>query len=125
MNKPIPRHDDTCMTHGRYRMALMRNIAAFFVVLSPGLCVSAAAAATLNAASASYADVSAAVSAASSGDTVRVPAGSATWSSQLNISKGILLQGAGIGQTVITSNIRDGDRKVLTSYVSTNPRLNE
>jgi hypothetical protein len=55
------------------------------------------------AASASFADVSAAVSAASAGDTVTVPAGQAVWSDPLVITKGISLVGAGIGQTVITS----------------------
>ena len=43
-------------------------------------------AATINAASCSYADVSAAVSAASPGDTVSVPSGTCTWNTQLNIT---------------------------------------
>jgi hypothetical protein len=59
---------------------------------------------TITAASPSYADVSAAVSSASPGDTVIVPVGTATWSSNLIITKGIKLIGAGIGQTVITGN---------------------
>jgi hypothetical protein len=37
------------------------------------------------------------VDAASVGDIVRLPAGTATWSSGLSISKGIQLQGAGAG----------------------------
>ena len=59
-------------------------------------------AATIHAASCSYADVGAAVSAASNGDTVMVPAGQATWDNTLTITRGITLQGAGIGQTTIT-----------------------
>ena len=55
------------------------------------------------AASASLSDVQAAINAASPGDTVRVPAGSATWNDQLFITKGVSLIGAGIGQTLITS----------------------
>ena len=62
-------------------------------------------AATINAASASYEDVSAAVVAASPGDTVLVPAGSATWGSTLTITRGIVLQGAGIDQTTITGQL--------------------
>jgi PKD repeat protein len=60
--------------------------------------------ATITAASPSYADVSAAVNSAVSGDTVIVPAGTASWNSNLVINKFIRLIGAGIGQTVITSN---------------------
>jgi PKD repeat protein len=56
----------------------------------------------ITAASPSYADVSAAIAAATSGDTVMVPAGSATWSSQLMITKEIKLIGAGVGSTIIT-----------------------
>ena len=56
----------------------------------------------VTAASASLADVRAAISAAKEGDTVLVPAGSATWDSALDIRKGILLIGAGIGKTNIT-----------------------
>lgn len=57
----------------------------------------------ITATSASYADVSTAISKAQSGDTVIIPAGKTTWSSPLVITKGIKLIGAGIGQTVITS----------------------
>jgi hypothetical protein len=53
-------------------------------------------------------DVSTAISNASDGDTVTVPAGTATWSSQLTITKNITLQGAGIGQTIIYDNSPKG-----------------
>ena len=58
------------------------------------LCLGVSAhAATVPAASANLADVQAAVNSANAGDTVQVPAGSATWSAGLTISKAIILQG--------------------------------
>ena len=54
-----------------------------------------ARAAVINAASPSLADVNSAVSSASDGDTVVIPTGSATWSSQLSITKAITLGGSG------------------------------
>ena len=54
------------------------------------------------AASPSLVDVSTAIAAANAGDTIVVPAGSATWSSSLNVTKGISIIGAGIGNTIIT-----------------------
>ena len=60
---------------------------------------------THNAASASYADVNAAVGDAITGDLVVVPAGSETWDTQLLITKGITLQGAGTGSTIITRGV--------------------
>ena len=62
-------------------MAATKSIFALLAIFSLGVCVLVGDghAATQNAASASFADVSAAVAAASPGDTVQVPAGSATW----------------------------------------------
>ena len=51
--------------------------------------------ATINARSPSFADVSTAINSAKDGDTVVIPAGTAVWTSTLNITKGITL----IGQT--------------------------
>ena len=62
-------------------------------------------AATINAASCSYADVAAAVGAASGGDTVIVPSGSCSWTGTLIITQGITLSGAGVGNTIIVNNI--------------------
>ena len=59
-------------------------------------------AATIQAASCSRSDVGSAISASTYGDTVVVPSGSCTWSSTLEINKGITFQGAGVGNTVIT-----------------------
>jgi hypothetical protein len=64
----------------------------------------ASGAATLTSPSASYSDVSATITAAARGDTVIVPAGSATWSSTLNLTKGVTLQGAGRTLTLITTS---------------------
>ncbi len=61
-------------------------------------CLSAA---TWHAASTGLADVATAVNLAADGDTVTVPAGTATWTAQLTITKNITLQGAGVGQTII------------------------
>jgi len=63
--------------------------------------------------SVAYDDVNYCVNAvAIEGDSVHVPAGSATWTAMLSITKGIILQGAGIDNTVIINgiiNARAGD----------------
>jgi len=56
---------------------------------------------TIEAKSVSLADVRSAIASARDGDTVTVPAGTATWTSSLNVDKHITLQGAGPGSTVI------------------------
>ena len=48
------------------------------------------------------ADVQAAINAANPGDTVIVPAGSATWDSDLTINKSVKVIGAGIGKTIVS-----------------------
>jgi len=53
-----------------------------------------AQAATIRAASPSRADVGTAVAAAADGDTVIVPAGTASWTATLEVTKGITIQGA-------------------------------
>ncbi len=80
----------------------------------------------ITAASPSYSDVAAAIAAASAGDTVIVPAGSATWSSHLVITKPISLIGAGQGQTNITSSYAGSGGtgsadNWLISYVPSSP----
>src|ERR1700744_4330974 len=62
--------------------------------------ISGSFAATINAASGSFADVNAAVLKASQGDTVLIPPGTNTWTATLTIS-GITLQGSGTNNTVI------------------------
>ena len=87
------------------------------------LCFSANAhAATKTAASCSRADVGAAVNSASDGDTIVIPAGTCTWTSNLTISDKILvLQGAGMDQTVIVDGVNKAVEypsvpQVLTYY---------
>jgi hypothetical protein len=59
-------------------------------------------AATITATSPSLTDVTSAVNQANNGDTVKIPAGAASWPSTLTISKWLTLQGAGSNATVIT-----------------------
>lgn len=57
------------------------------------------------------ANVQAAINKAADGDTVTVPAGSCTWTTQVSITnKAITVQGAGIDSTIITANITTGTR---------------
>jgi hypothetical protein len=74
----------------------------------------------IRAASAALADVQAAVDLAANGDTVVVPAGTATWGdggSALSVGKAITVQGAGRGKTVLTISATAG------SYTSAIIRL--
>jgi hypothetical protein len=74
-------------------------------ILMTGLAISVGAdAATINAASCSRSAVQTAINGASSGDTVRVPAGTCSWATAVSIptNKKISLQGAGISSTIIT-----------------------
>jgi hypothetical protein len=68
------------------------------------LTVSSGIAGTVIAASCSQNDVQAAVNDSVDGDTVLVPPGTCAWTSSVSIpaTKGIVLQGAGIGNTVIS-----------------------
>ena len=75
-----------------------------FSVMVPALMY----AATWPAVDTQEANVAAAVANASDGDTVTVPAGTATWSAQLTITKHITMQGAGVGQTIIYDNAPKG-----------------
>jgi hypothetical protein len=58
--------------------------------------------ATIAADSASRADVATAIAAASSGDTVTIPAGTETWASRITADKPLTIIGNGVGSTVIT-----------------------
>jgi hypothetical protein len=48
--------------------------------------------------------VASCVASAGRNDTINVSAGSATWASAVNLTKGVTLTGAGVGNTVITSS---------------------
>jgi hypothetical protein len=56
------------------------------------------------AASPAWADVRDCVTAAASGDTISVPAGSATWSSTIDVAKNVAIVGAGASNTRVTMN---------------------
>ncbi len=110
----------------------MKSQRSFVLIAVAALAASAAGlfpatvvlAATWTAASCSYTDVSNAIGEASSGDTVIVPAGSATYNSSLVIAKGIIFKGAGIDQTTITANFTTQYYGIFT-YEPANPSLNE
>ena len=75
----------------------------------------AAQAANINARSPSFADVSTAVASAKNGDTVIVPAGTASWTKTLVINKPITL----IGQTTVSyTNETANDRTIILDDVS-------
>lgn len=75
--------------------------------------IPATAQAIITAQSCSRSDVAAAIAAATYGNTVNVPACSPTiWTSALTITKGITLQGAGAGNTIIVA-----DPAFPTSYL--------
>lgn len=66
------------------------------------LVAGSAEAATRVAATCSLSDIQTQVNASSAGDTVTVPAGTATWSGSLTVNKNISVIGAGTNNTVIT-----------------------
>jgi len=68
------------------------------------------AGAVVKAKSVSREDVSSAIASAHDGDTVMVPAGTASWSSHLAITKGITLQAAGNDATVILDDMPRAQR---------------
>src|SRR6266704_2680900 len=73
---------------------------ALAALLATSLCFAISSqAATWNAAGVDRTSVANAISGASSGDTVNIPAGSATWSSGITITKGITINGAGTNST--------------------------
>jgi len=80
-------------------------ITVLFLIVVSCLWASPARAAEIVAQSANYADVKAAVDAAMPGDTVRVPAGTATWTTELLINKPLSIIGAGLNneKTILTA----------------------
>ena len=77
-----------------------------WVVAAMAFALSSAAQATIiNASSPSLLNVRAAITSASNGDTVAIPAGTATWTSTLSVSKNITIQGAGQNATYINDNV--------------------
>jgi hypothetical protein len=56
----------------------------------------------ITAASLSHDDVVAAISQATDGDTVKIPAGQAVWTEGISITKSITVQGSGVSDTIVT-----------------------
>src|SRR3954452_7774025 len=73
---------------------LITGLGAVAAALAICLLVPGARAATITAASPSQSDVAAAVASAVAADTVQVPAGTATWSGAVRLSKPITVMGA-------------------------------
>ena len=90
--------------HGRDRITRIGcgdHLVPFSIVLTAFLTIiGQVEAGKIEAKSVSFADVSAAIGSAKDGDTVIVPTGTATWTTPLNITDNITLQGAGAGSTV-------------------------
>ena len=62
----------------------------------------------VNANSASLSDVAAAIASATNGEVVTIPGGTASWTRTLRVRKGITIQGAGVGATIIKDNVQNG-----------------
>jgi len=81
------------------------RLCALAALLATSFCFAISSpAATWNAAGVDRTSVASAISSASSGDTVNIPAGSATWSSGISITKGITINGAGTNSTQILNS---------------------
>src|SRR5438874_9105900 len=103
---------------------LNKGSVTFGIMLVPVMVSPLIYAATWPAIDAQEVNVAAAIANASDGDTVTVPPGMVTWSTQLTITKHITLQGAGIGQTVIYDNaLKGGDNQhlILVKLSGDNP----
>lgn len=74
---------------------------------------------TWTAANTSFTEVSACVTAASTGDTINIPAGSSTWTSKITLTKSVNLIGAGPDSTIITDNVSGGGILHLQSATGT------
>lgn len=77
-------------------LAILLLAVAFFAL--PGF----ARAATINAADCSRSSLQNAISAASAGDTVAVPAGNCVWTDGITLAKSVVIQGAGAENTTIS-----------------------
>ena len=86
------------------RVTALVSLAATLILTASGL----AAATTINAKSASQSDVAAAIASAADGDTVTIPGGTASWTRTLQIKKGITIQGASVGATIIKDGVQSG-----------------
>lgn len=93
----------------------MRHLFVLLLVVLP------LSAATYNSPTCNESDVTATIAMAANGDTVTIPACAQTnWSTMLTVTKGITLQGAGQGMTIIGDNVPKGDS---TCSAATNPLM--
>jgi hypothetical protein len=90
-------------TAGRCVTALVSLAATLIFALSR-----LAGATTINANSASQADVAAAIASAANGDIVTIPDGTVSWTRTLRVRKAITIQGAGVGVTIIKDSVQNG-----------------
>lgn len=89
--------------HRRYRAVLARALLSASIMLCGAPILEAA---TLTSTSCSRADVGDAVNRANSGDTVLIPSGHCSWTTNLKITgKYLTLQGAGIDKTIIVDEV--------------------
>ena len=68
---------------------------------------------TVNANSASQSDVAAAIASAADGDIITIPGGTASWTRTLRVKKGITIQGAGVGSTIIKDAVQSAAGPLL------------
>ncbi len=101
---PRPIRKLRCLPTRAPRVAALVSLTATLVLTASGL----TAARTINANSASQSDVAAAIASAADGDTVTIPGGTASWTRTLQIKKGITIQGAGVGATIIKDSVQSG-----------------
>jgi hypothetical protein len=74
-------------------------------------------AATITAAALTPSAVQTAINSAANGDTVKIPAGSATWTTGVTVTgKSITLAGAGTGQTIIHRSTTDNSVRAILVY---------
>jgi hypothetical protein len=86
------------------RVTALVSLAATLILTASGL----AGGKTINANSASFSDVAAAIASAADGDTVTIPGGTASWTRTLQVRRGITIQGAGVGVTIIKDGVQSG-----------------
>lgn len=88
----------------------MRRWAGIFLLLSISVAAAKSSeAAVVAAASCSRANVASAVASAADGDTVLIPGGTCSWTTELDITKGISLIGSGIDSTILQDSVlKDG-----------------
>ena len=95
------------------RLTIGRLLLLLAAVRLQVLTATAVAGHVIQAKSVQYADVSAAVKQAADGDTVEVPAGTAVWSQELKITKGITLAGKTTTRGAGTKNATANDQTII------------